>query len=219
MYYWDGQQWVSTLSHDGRTRWNGSAWVPAGQMSGPPMYQQPQVTRREPTSWTRPLQYAVAGFYALQALYSLTLPFWMSGPVSQAMTQSMERQQQLNPRGSPPPAEVASMMTSMMSVALWIAAVGALAISVVVIIGALKRWTWMYYVVLVFLGLSTISAPLNLISAATGSSMNAAPGFSLPTWTYAVGAIVAIPTAALFVWMLVALVKRGPWGMTRVAPS
>jgi hypothetical protein len=77
----------------------------------------------------------------------------------------------------------------------------------------------MYYVVLVFLGLGTISAPLNLISAATGSSMNASPGFSLPAWTYAVGAIVAIPTAALFVWMLVALVKRGPWGMTRVAPS
>lgn len=34
-YYWDGQQWVSTLSHDGAHRWNGSAWVPAGGVAAP----------------------------------------------------------------------------------------------------------------------------------------------------------------------------------------
>lgn len=227
MYYWDGQQWLTTLSHDGRTRWNGSAWVPAAQVSGQPAHQLPPRTMREATSWTRPLQYAVAGWYAFSGLYSLSLPFWMGGAMGQAMTQAMnlsvERQQRLNPAVSPPPAEFTdamnSMMTSMMTVVLWGAAVFGVALCVVVIVGALKRWTWMYYVVLVWLGLGTISAPMNLVAAATGSSMNAAYGISLPSWMYWMGAVVAIPTAALFVWMLVALVKRGPWAMKKVAPA
>ena len=217
MYYWDGQQWVSTLSHDGRSRWNGSAWVSTGQVSGLPAYRQPLPATRQATSWTRPLQYAVAAYGALSGLYALTLPFWMIGAVSQAMNQSMRQQQSLNPRASPPPAEVTNMVASVITASLWIGAVVGLAICVVIVVGALKRWTWMYYVVLVWLGLGTISAPLNLISAATGSS--AASGLSLPSWIYWVGTIVAIPTAALFVWMLVALVKRGPWGTTRVVPA
>jgi hypothetical protein len=217
MYYWDGQQWLSTLSHDGRNRWNGSAWVPAGQLSGPPTYQQIPPTTRQPTSWTRPLQYAVAAWGAISALYSLSLPFWMGGPITQAMNQSMQQQQSLNPRVSPPPAEVTNMVASIMNVTLWIAAVVALAFCVVVLIGALKRWTWMYYVVLVWLGLGTIQEPFNLISAATGSS--GVSGVSVPSWTYWVGAVVSIPAAALFVWMLVALVKRGPWAMRKAIPA
>jgi hypothetical protein len=213
MYYWDGQQWVSTLSHDGRTRWNGSAWVPASQLSEPPTYQQIPPATRESTSWTRPLQYAVAVWGAISALYSLSLPFWMGGSVTQAMNQSMQQQQSLNSRVSPPPAEVTNMVASIMNVTLYIAAVVALVFCVVVIIGALQRWTWMYYVVLVWLGLGTIQAPFNLISVATGSS--GVSGVSVPSWIYWVGAIVSIPTAALFVWMLVALVKRGPWAMRK----
>jgi len=27
-YYWDGTDWVSTLSHDRLYRWDGNAWVP-----------------------------------------------------------------------------------------------------------------------------------------------------------------------------------------------
>jgi len=42
LWYWNGQEWKSTLSPDGVHRWNGSAWVPAGPApppappSGPP---------------------------------------------------------------------------------------------------------------------------------------------------------------------------------------
>src|SRR5579864_8902312 len=77
MYYWDGQQWLSTLSLDGRFRWNGEAWVPTGQASAPTPQQQP--ASRQPTSWTRPLQRTVAAWYGLSGLYALSLPFWMSG--------------------------------------------------------------------------------------------------------------------------------------------
>ena len=227
MYYWDGQQWLSTLSVDGKTRWNGTAWVPTGRATGPVAYQQPSRPLREATSWTRPLQYTVAGFYALQAVYALSLPFWMGGPMSTAITQSMnqsiQRQQQLNPVVSPPPAAFTdamnTMMTSMLSVTLWLAAAFGVAIGVVAIIGALKRWAWTYYVVLVLLGFSALSLPANLVSAASGSATSAFSGVSMPPWIYGLAIAVAIPGTALFVWMLVALVKRGPWAMRKVAPA
>lgn len=219
MYYWDGQQWLSTLSHDGRFRWNGSSWVPTGQVPGSTLQYQPHRAMRQPTSWTRPLQYSVAGWYALQAVYALALPFWMTGPMTQAMTEGLRRQQQLYPTVSPPPAEFTSVMTSIMGGFLWVAALFALAISLVAIVGALNRWSWAYYVVLVLLGFSAISLPINVINAFTGSAISAASGFSLPSWTYWMGIVLAIPAAALFIWMLVALVKRGPWAMAAVAPA
>jgi hypothetical protein len=219
MYYWDGQQWLSTLSHDGRNRWNGSAWIPTGQAPGATGYYQPPATVRQPTSWTRPLQYAVAGWYAVEAVYSLTLPFWMSGAMTQAINQGIQRQQQLNPQVSPPPADVTSMISSMMSGMLWVGAFFGVAISAVAIIGALKRWTWVYYVVLVLLGFGALSLPLNLINLATGSAVAALSSVSVPAWSLWVGVALSIPSTALFVWMLVALVKRGPWAMKREAPA
>jgi len=220
MYYWDGQQWVSTLSHDGRTRWNGTSWVAtSGQAQTPAAYQPPGRVGREPTSWTRPLQIAVAAFYALQGLYVLTLPFWMSGTISQAMNQAIKRQEQLNPTATPPPADFANAMTSFVDVALWVAAVFGVVIAAVVVIGALSRWTWMFYVVLVLLGLGAISLPLNLVSAVGGSSVGAASGFSLPGWAYWLSLVTSIPGTALFVWMLVAMAKHGPWAMRKVAPA
>jgi hypothetical protein len=219
MFYWDGQRWLSTLSPDGRSRWNGTAWVPTGHAYGPPAYQATVRTSREPTSWTRPLQLAVAGWYVLEGVYALSLPFWMSGPMSQAMNQSIQRQQQLYPTVSPPPVEFTNVMTSMVGGILWVSALFGVAIATVAVIGALKRWTWMFYVVLVLLGLGAISLPVDVIDALGGSAVSAASGFSLPAWTYWLGLASAIPSTALFIWMLIALVKRGPWAMRKVSPQ
>ena len=219
MFYWDGQRWLSTLSPDGRSRWTGTAWVPTGNVYGPPPYQAAGRVSREPTSWTRPLQLAVAGWYVLEGLYALTLPFWMGGPMSQAMNQSIQRQQQLYPTVSPPPVEFTNVMTSMVGGILWVSALFGLVIAILVVVGALQRWTWMYYVVLVLLGFGAISLPVDVVDALGGSAMSAASGFSLPAWTYWLGLASAIPSTALFVWMLVALVKRGPWAMRKVSPQ
>lgn len=218
MYYWDGTQWVSTLAHDGRSRWNGTAWVPTAQ-AGVPAYQAAGRVRREPTSWTRPLQLAVAGWYVLQGLYSLSLPFWMGGSITQAVNQAIKRQEALSPTASPPPADFMNVMTSFVTGILWVGAVVGVAIAAIVVIGALKRWTWMYYAVLVLLGFGAISLPLDLVNALGGSAISSASGFSLPSWTYWLGLIVSIPGTALFVWMLVALAQRGPWAMRKVTPQ
>lgn len=218
LYYWDGSAWQSTLSHDGRTRWNGSEWVPV-QGAGSAL--RTNVTgpgTREPTSWTRPLQYAVAGWYALSAIYALSLPFWMSGAMTQVVNQSIQRQQEQNPSASPLPANFADTMGSVMTGVLWVAAVIGVILCAVMIIGALRRWTWIYYFVVVLLGLGAISLPVNVINAAGGSSISAASGVTMPSWYYLAGLLTSIPGTALFVWMVVALARRGPWAMRRIQP-
>jgi hypothetical protein len=111
------------------------------------------------------------------------------------------------------------MLTSVLTVSLWLAAVFGVAIGVVAIIGALKRWNWVYYVVLVLLGFSALSLPANLLSIVGGSATRAFGGVSMPSWTYELAITVGLPATALFVWMLIALVKRGPWAMRKVAPT
>jgi hypothetical protein len=213
MYFWDGQKWVTTLSHDGGSRWNGSAWIPVGA-APPPAYFQPPRTVRVATDWTTPMQYAVAGLYLLQGIWAVTLPFLMAGSISDYFNQVVQQQEQLNPTATPPPADLMSSITGLITFGLAIGAVIGVAIAAVAIIGALKRWTWAFYAVLALFALTTISLPFTLIGAVTTSAINAV---RLPiglTWA-SVG--FGILEAALFVWMLVALIRRGPWAMTRAS--
>jgi hypothetical protein len=229
MYYWDGTAWVSAVSPDGRFRWNGSQWIPMPALPGVayspgPIYAQPAHPQpaavRVPTSWTRPLQYAVAAWFAMGAVITLSLPFWMSGVMNQIVAQSIQRQQQLDPTAPPLPAGFADSMSTLMTGILWLSVLVGLALYGAGVVGALRRWTWLYYVVLVWLGLGVLSLPLNVVNALTGgsaltSAMTASSGFSMPAGIYWMGIISSVPGSALFVWMLVAIVKRGPWGMVR----
>ena len=213
LFYWDGRQWVSTLSPDGRFRWNGSAWVPVAAMAPPAPYYQPPPVARVPTPWTKPMQYAVAAWYLVSGLFALSLPLWMSGRMSDIMNQAIQRQNSLNPDVSPPPPEFVSAMTSMISGILWVSALVGFAISAVVIIGALKRWTWMFYVVLVLFGLGALGLPYNIVILVSGrstlSGFNTPPGF---TWLSIGFGILGV---ALFVWMLIAVIRYGPWAMAK----
>ena len=213
MYYWDGRQWVTTLSPDGRFRWNGSAWVPVGGMAPPAPYYQPPATPRVPTPWTKPMQYAVAAWYGVSGLFALSVPLWMSGPMTDMMNRAIQRQTSLNPDVSPPPPEFVSTMTSMMSGILWVSALVGFAISTVAIIGALKRWTWMFYVVLVLLGLGVLGLPYNIVTLvsarSTLSGFNLPPGFA---WLWIGFGMLG---TALFIWMLIAVVRYGPWAMAK----
>lgn len=216
LYYWDGSRWISTLSPDGRWRWNGVAWVPLSSMVAPPRqyYAQPLPTRRVPTAWTRPMQYVVAAWYGISALYALSIPFWMSGTMSQIINQSIQQSSTQNPDVSPPPADVVASITSMFTAVLWVGALIGVVIAAVVIIGALKRWTWMFYVVLVLLGLGAVSLPFGLIRAIAGSA-SVGLSYSLPSWVSWLGVAFSVPGAALFVWMLIAAIHFGPWAMTK----
>jgi hypothetical protein len=166
------------------------------------------------TAWTKPLQYAVAAWYLLQAIYAIALPVVMTGPMTDYVKQIMQRQAAINPDVTPPPPDVMATITSLMTFALWAGAVIGIAISAVAITGALKRWTWVFYAVLILLGLQTVSFPFTLISAFATSTLNPV---KLPVAMTATSIAFGFPAVALFAWMLVAAIKRGPWGMRRAA--
>jgi MFS family permease len=214
LYYWDGQKWVSTLSNDGRSRWNGTAWVPVGTPATPGFYVQPRTGPRVPTGWTKPLQWSVVAYYVASAIWAVAGPFLLAGPLSDYFNQVIQQQAALNPTTPPPPAEVISTIQSIITVALGVGAAVGVAIAAVAIIGALRRWTWVFYAVLVLLGLGTVSFPFTLVSAFTTSTLSP---MKLPVALTAASIAFAIPGIALFIWMAVAAFRRGPWAMTRSA--
>ena len=215
MYYWDGQRWASTLSPDRRFRWNGTAWEPVSPALHPPAYVAP--AQREPTSWTRPLQIAVILRYALAGIYALMLPALMSGYMSQVVQRSIERQQQAFPSGAtPPPAAFTDMMTSLMTGSLWAGAVIGFGLSVVAIIAAIKRWVWAYYLILALLGFTLVSSVFNVINLAVGGALTATQP-QPPQFTLVIEYVFTPIDIVLFVWMLVAVIRRGPWAMRRIS--
>jgi hypothetical protein len=216
MYYWDGQGWVTTLSPDGRHRWNGVAWVPIADQPYIAVPGQQAGAARQPTSWTRPLQYAVAGWYVWSAIYSLTIPFWMGGLMAQIMNQSIANQQRLNPDAAPP-AGFTDMMQNAATIGMWIGVVVLVGIFIVPFIGALRRWTWIYYVVMVLLVISALLLPLDLFDAALGSRLSSASTFAMPSWFYILNFVTGLPGVALLAWMLIAQITRGPWAMKRIS--
>jgi hypothetical protein len=212
MYYWDGRSWVTTLSPDGRHRWNGEAWVPMQVVP----HAQPGITR-EPTPWTRPIQYAVAAWCGLGAVVGLSLPYWMGGMMSQLINQSIRQQEQLNPEATPLPAGFSDAMTSFMAGVVWFAALFTFALYGIGFFGAVRRWTWTYYAVLVLLGLGLVGLPLNIVNAVTGQVATTAGSVQLPSWLLYWSVAIGTVQVALFVWMLVAIVRYGPWAMRRVS--
>ena len=75
----------------------------------------------------------------------------------------------------------------------------------------------MFYVVLVLLGISALLLPVDLVYVFAGGRIMGLQGVTMPTTVYAVSFFTGIPGAALFVWMLIALIRRGPWAMKLVS--
>lgn len=211
MYYWDGQRWISTVSPDGRFRWNGAAWEPV-----PPGFYQAPRTVRAPTSWTQPLQVVVIIRYVAGGINALVLPFWAPGYMGQVMQQSIQRQQAAYPPGTALPPGFIDMMMSVMTVSLWIGAIIAVLISGVAVVAAIRRWVWAYYGILVLLGLALLSTAFNLINLAAGGALTLNQP-QPPELARIASYVSGLVDTALFIWMLVALVQRGPWAMRKVS--
>ena len=162
------------------------------------------------------MQYSVAAWYLLRAIYVVAIPFLVVGPMADYFNQVLQRQAQLDPNAAPPPADLLNILNTFLIIGFAIAAAIGVAISVVAIIGALKRWTWVFYAVLVLLALETVSFPFALISAFTPSTLSP---IKLPVAGAAASVAFGLAAVALFVWMLIAIIRRGPWAMTRAPIS
>jgi hypothetical protein len=182
-------QSVGQISADRQFRWDGQQWVPLA------------TNEREPTPWTRPMQLIVAAVFVLSALGSVitTLVFVNHDSMLNAV-----RAQGTLPSGTDVDAAVnlaigVTYGFVILLAVLWLVAA----------VGSYLGWRWMFWAALVLYGLSAISAFTNL---STLSNPSKSP---IPTAGLIVSELFSVIGLGLFVWMLVAAIKYGPWAMKK----
>ena len=178
------------VSADGQFRWDGQQWIPIPR------------GEREPTPWTRPMQLAVAAFFVLEAVFSLATSAVFINHDS--ILRVMQAQGTQIPQGTD--------INTLVSISIFFAWAAVVVIAALELFGALGSylgWRWMFWLVLVLNGFGVIGAITNLRTFANPS---ASP---VPTWGIAVSELFSIASAALFVWMLIGVIRYGPWAMKR----
>jgi len=183
-------QSAGQISADGQFRWDGQQWVPLG------------AGHRVPTPWTRPMQLAAAGVLALSAIVGVitTLVFYNHDAVVRA----------LHAQGTAFPAGTTEDTVVNITIGFAIAfAIGVAIIELVGAVGSYLGWRWVFWPVLVIFGLTAIGALIGLVSFAR---VNASP---MGVGGLVLSELLDLVGAAAFVWMLVGLVKYGPWAMKR----
>jgi hypothetical protein len=183
-------QSAGQISADGQFRWDGQQWVPLAR------------NFRQPTPWTRPMQLAAAGLFALSAIVGVITTFAFVNHDS--MLRAVHAQGTQIPTGT----DIDTIINATVAFTYVVAIVFAV-LDLVAAVGSYLAWRWMFWAVLVLCGLSTIGALINLRSFANADQS------PVPVGGLAVSELIAILGAALFVWLLVGLIKYGPWAMKK----
>jgi hypothetical protein len=180
------------VSADGQFRWDGQQWVPIAPGT------------REPTPWTRPMQLAAAGLFAVEAVYSVitTLLFVNHDNMLKA----------IQAQGT----QIQSTPTTSIDTIVNIAIAGTIAVVVIFAIlelvaaaGSYLGWRWMFWAALVLFGLGGLGTFTDL---PTLFRPDTSP---IPLPAIAVSELLAIASLALFVWMLIGVIRFGPWAMKK----
>jgi hypothetical protein len=181
---------IGQVSADGQFRWDGQQWVPI-----------PQGTR-EPTTWTRPMQLAAAGLFAVEAVYSVL--------VSVIFINHDSMLRAINAQGTAIPAGTAVDTIVNIAIISTIAVTVVIAIlELVAAVGSYLGWRWIFWAALVLFGFGGLGALLNLPSLFKPS---ASP---IPLPGLLVSELLSIVSLGLFIWMLMGVIKFGPWAMKK----
>ncbi len=183
-------QAAGQISADGQFRWDGQQWVPLAS------------NYREPTPWTRPMQLITAALFAISAISGIvtTIAFVNHDSVLRA----------IHAQGTQVPA--GTNIDTVVNVTIGITYGVAIFFSLLYLVAALGSylgWRWMFWAALVLYGLSGITVFTNI-----GSFAN--PGRSpIPVTGLIVSELFAVLGLAMFVWMLIAAIRYGPWAMKK----
>lgn len=200
MFYWDGQAWRPAVSADGMWRFDGQRWQPTGYM--PPRLGKPV---REPTKWTRPLQAAVIGWQAVGFLVGLLLlGLVMPSFFNQVLSSS----------SGGADVQMTQFMTTFFAFAAIFGVIVGTGVVVFVAIGALKRWTWLFWALTVLYLLGALGVAQDFVYLV---SPPVSSGPQLPAWYYGYGIFSGLVSTGLGVAMVVAGARIGPWACRRVA--
>jgi hypothetical protein len=203
-----------TVSPDGAYVWNGREWVPNVAPA-------PTRFRKEPTSWTRPLQLAVIALTLVGDVNVLTLLPFLSDYIKQATRRSLELSLASQPQ-TPNSDEVrAQSLAFVDTIGTWVVIVTlvfAAAWLLLIVIAALRRWTWFYWVLMVIYALSILGLPQQAMQVFGVGTSGAAgqPPLVLPLTNALLGLAAGCAEVVLLVWMIVAYRKFGPWACRRV---
>src|SRR5947209_4690865 len=142
-YTWNGREWVPntaaapTVSPDGAYIWNGREWVPNVAPA-------PTRFRKEPTSWTRPLQLAVIALTLIGDVNLLTLLPYITDYIREVTRRSIELSLASQPQTQSAEQIRAQVTTIGDLVATWtviLSLVFAALWLLLIVIGTLRRWT------------------------------------------------------------------------------
>ena len=148
------------------------------------------------------MQLATAGYFVVQVFFSLvTSAIFIN---HDSMVRVIKAQGTQIPQGTDIDTVVNIAIFFAVAVVIVIAAFELLAA-----LGSFLGWRWMFWVALVLFGLDALGAVSNL-------QYFARPDTSpIPTWSLAISEVFSVVGLGLFVWLLVGLVKFGPWAMKK----
>ena len=181
---------VGQVSADGQFRWDGTQWVPIPR------------GERVPTPWTRPMQLAAAALLAVVAVVTVAsvVIFYSHDAVKQVLDAAGTQ----IPQGTTEDDVITITIVTAIAFAVFVGLIelfGAL--------GAVLGWRWVFWYVLVCMALGTVSALAGIVSL---FSTTPSP---LPKVVQIVEELLAVGAIAMLVWMIVGLVRFGPWAMKR----
>lgn len=183
-------QTAGQISADGQFQWDGTQWVPLAK------------SYRQPTPWTRPMQLVSAALFAISAVVSVISTAVFVN--HDTMLAAIKAQGTQIPSGTDIDQVVNIALAFTWGVVIFFAV-----LEVVAAIGSYLGWRWMFWAALVLFGLSGISAFTNLGTLANPSRS------PVPTGGLIASELFAVLSLAMFVWMLIAAFKYGPWAMKK----
>jgi len=148
------------------------------------------------------MQLAAAGLFALNAVYSVI------ATVAFVNHDTMLRALQAQGTEFPSGTDVNTVVNVAIGFAIGFAVFIAV-LQLVAAAGSYLGWRWMFWAALVLFGLGGLSAIGNISTFAQPSRS------PLPIWVVSVSTLLELAGFAMFVWMLIAAVRFGPWAMKK----
>ena len=181
---------IGQVSADGQFRWDGQQWVPI-----PP-------GTRVPTPWTRPMQLASAALFAFEAVYSVATSLLFIN--KDTMLKAIQAQGTQIPSGTSVDTIINIAIVTTIAFVVFFAV-----LELVAAAGSYLGWRWIFWAGLILFGLGGLGAFTNL---ATLFKPATSP---IPLPAVLVSELTSILSLAMFVWMLIGLIRFGPWAMKK----
>jgi hypothetical protein len=181
---------VGQVSADGEFRWDGLQWVPI-----------PRGTR-EPTPWTRPMQLAAAALLAVEAIFSVATTVIFTN--HDAVKKALAAQGTQVPQGMTQDTYINFVVASAIVFVVFFAL-----LELVGAVGSYLGWRWIFWAVLVLMAVGGINAIFTLFSIVRPGTSGGPVGVSI------VQEVLTLAAAAMFVWMLIGVIRYGPWALKR----